>query len=145
MKKLLYSAALFFVLLLASCNKQNADELVGLPYVPDTQSDEAANGYNCNNGNTASAMLVNFTVENEDGRLNENEALKLSNQSLHAVSYEWDFGNGDKSTESVPTYKYKIHGQYRITLKATDARGNEQEMSHEVEVLCLFGGGPHDE
>ena len=39
-------------------------------------------------------------------------------------SYEWDFGDGNTSTDSTPRHKYKSKGTYTVTLKVTDDRGN---------------------
>lgn len=71
--------------------------------------------------------------------------LSVSNKSTNAVSYEWDFGNGDKSTEANPKYNYKIHGNYTVTLKATDQKGKASTSTKQITVLCIFGGGPHDQ
>ena len=40
----------------------------------------------------------------------------LENQSQLAQEYQWDFGNGDSSTEKSPVYKYDDFGTYDITL-----------------------------
>lgn len=53
---------------------------------------------------------VNFSSSNttdEDGNI---------------VSYLWDFGDGETSTEANPSHKYKIPGTYTVTLKVTDDR-----------------------
>lgn len=39
------------------------------------------------------------------------------------LNYEWDFGNGVKSTEENPLYKYPVPGIYTVSLKAT-SNGN---------------------
>ncbi len=87
---------------------------------------------------------VDFTVDNTDQTLLEKDELLITNNSVNAVSYHWDFGNGDTSSEANPNYKYDIHGYYTISLKITDAHGNSYESSKEILVLCLFGGGAHD-
>jgi len=53
---------------------------------------------------------VNFSSSNttdEDGNI---------------VSYLWDFGDGETSTEANPSHKYKIPSTYTVTLKVTDDR-----------------------
>lgn len=87
---------------------------------------------------------VDFTVDNKDNTLLERDALLLSNNSENAVSYHWDFGNGDTSSEAQPDYEYKIHGYYTVTLTITDIHGKTKKTSQEILVLCLFGGGVHD-
>ncbi|MBK9292246.1 MAG: choice-of-anchor J domain-containing protein [Bacteroidetes bacterium] len=42
--------------------------------------------------------------------------VELTNKSLNATSYLWDFGNGETSTEENPTVYYYQSGQYTITL-----------------------------
>jgi hypothetical protein len=42
----------------------------------------------------------------------------LKNKTLNALGYEWDFGDGNKSTEPEPVYKYENPGVYRIVLRA---------------------------
>lgn len=57
---------------------------------------------------------------------NEGEApLKVSfyDQSLHAVSYYWDFGNGITSTEQNPTNLYQEPGSYSVLLITQNAAG----------------------
>ena len=43
---------------------------------------------------------------------------------ISPYSYEWDFGDGNTSTDVVPTHAYKSEGSYTVTLKVTDDRGN---------------------
>jgi len=39
-------------------------------------------------------------------------------------SYEWDFGDGETSTSEFPSHAYKSAGNYTVSLKVTDDRGN---------------------
>lgn len=39
-------------------------------------------------------------------------------------SYEWDFGDGNRSTESNPMHVYKASGSYTVILTVTDDKGN---------------------
>ena len=43
---------------------------------------------------------------------------------IHPYSFEWDFGDGDKSTEDRPRHAYRSSGTYTVTLTVTDDRGN---------------------
>jgi len=43
---------------------------------------------------------------------------------ISPYSYEWDFGDGSTSTDVAPTHAYKSEGNYNVTLKVTDDRGN---------------------
>lgn len=60
--------------------------------------------------------LANFTY---DG--NEKIApakVEFKNNSEKAETYEWDFGDGQKSTEVSPNHEYKSSGNYTVILKA---------------------------
>ena len=39
-------------------------------------------------------------------------------------TYEWDFGDGDTSTEEIPAHAYSSAGDYSVSLTVTDDRGN---------------------
>ena len=39
-------------------------------------------------------------------------------------TYEWDFGDGDTSTEEIPAHAYGSAGEYTVSLTVTDDRGN---------------------
>lgn len=42
----------------------------------------------------------------------------FSNESVDAESYEWDFGDGQSSTEENPTHTYQLFGTFTATLTA---------------------------
>jgi len=46
--------------------------------------------------------------------------VQLTNNSIGATGYQWDFGNGDTSTAASPTGIYQTPGSYTITLIASD-------------------------
>ncbi len=41
----------------------------------------------------------------------------FENKSKEGETYEWDFGDGNKSTESAPSHRYKTSGNYDVVLK----------------------------
>ncbi|MES2763072.1 MAG: PKD domain-containing protein [Bacteroidota bacterium] len=47
----------------------------------------------------------------------------LTNLSANAVSYYWDFGDGNSSTEHSPSYTYQNAGEYQIYLVASNVYG----------------------
>ena len=55
-------------------------------------------------------LTVNFTGSN-------------SLDDFGVVSYAWEFGNGDTSTEADPTYTFTSPGDYIVSLTVTDAGG----------------------
>ena len=144
MKKTFILPALILLAIFTACNKQEVEK----DLVPDNQKFSSLTidyaTYSHDDDNTVNTGIANFSIDNEDNSVYEKDPLLLTNSSANAVSYKWDFGNGDTSTEAHPTYKYQIHGSYTVTLTITDAYGNTQQASDEVMVHCLFGGGDHD-
>jgi PKD repeat protein len=60
---------------------------------------------------------------------------RFTNQSIGALSYEWDFGdNLGTSTEVNPTYTYNTPGVYNVTLVALDAN-IAATVTHQVEIV----------
>jgi len=49
--------------------------------------------------------------------------IKFTNLSTEALSYLWDFGGGNTSTEQDPTFQFDGEGTYPVTLTATDGLG----------------------
>ena len=52
-----------------------------------------------------------------------NDPVYFTNQSVNAVSYVWDFGDGGTSTNTSPQYKYALTGEYQVMLIATSLEG----------------------
>nr|6AEM_A Chain A, PKD domain [Vibrio anguillarum]6AEM_B Chain B, PKD domain [Vibrio anguillarum] len=52
------------------------------------------------------------------------------------VSYAWDFGNGQMSSEMAPSWSYTRAGQYTVSLTVTDDKGatNTTTRTTQVEV-----------
>jgi len=55
-----------------------------------------------------------------------------------ALTFAWNFGNGERSTEANPTHTYSEPGRYTATLTVTDSRGEVRASSVEIAV----GGEP---
>lgn len=53
----------------------------------------------------------------------------FTNQTEGAVSYRWDFGDGESSTEESPVHTYPGKGKYVVTLYATNTEGKTSEGS----------------
>jgi len=52
-------------------------------------------------------------------------------------SYNWNFGNGNSSTQISPTVSYLSEGTYTVTLTATSNMGCQATFSNDVEILRL--------
>ncbi|NUQ24007.1 MAG: peptidylprolyl isomerase [Saprospiraceae bacterium] len=66
--------------------------------------------------------------------------VQFTNQSEKAETYEWDFGDGNKSTEASPTHRYLSSGNYTVKLKAMKdkkARIKEHRLLIEPPSKCL--------
>jgi len=58
----------------------------------------------------------------------------FSNQTTNAVSYKWDFGDGESSTEESPVHTYPGKGKYVPTLYATSTDGITTEGSTVINI-----------
>lgn len=50
-------------------------------------------------------------------------SVTFTNQSVGAVAFDWDFGNGIKSAQESPTVTYTQKGIYQVTLQAKNSLG----------------------
>ncbi|MCD4681220.1 MAG: PKD domain-containing protein [Bacteroidales bacterium] len=90
--RLLFSQILIIsVFLLSSCSKDSS------PTIP-----------------VESELPVSFTMDKTTVRIGE--TITFTNTSQNAASYEWDFGDGNSSTEENPTHSYSNTGIFAITL-----------------------------
>jgi len=58
---------------------------------------------------------------------------------IYPFSFEWDFGDGDTSTEERPRHAYRSSGTYTVTLIVTDARGNTDTEARTDYITVLPG------
>ncbi|EMS31737.1 CHU large protein [Mariniradius saccharolyticus AK6] len=73
------------------------------------------------------------------GEILVNDPVQFVDKTLgNVVSWEWDFGDGNTSTDQNPVHTYKKPGVYIITLKTFDALGCSSESSLVVEVLASY-------
>lgn len=64
---------------------------------------------------------------------NETKTVTLTNESLNAVSYAWDFGDGNTSTDESPgTHTYDDYGAYTIVLTVENTDGVEDSSEKAV-------------
>lgn len=58
----------------------------------------------------------------------------FNNSSTNAVSYEWDFGDGNTSMEESPTHVYATPDMYTVVLTATSAEGTTATLSRNIDI-----------
>lgn len=74
-----------------------------------------------------------FNIEQSEANFLE---YAFSNTSTNAASYEWDFGDGNMSTEESPTHVYATAGEYTITLTASSDVGLSTSFSKTINILA---------
>ncbi|MTI40106.1 PKD domain-containing protein [Fulvivirga lutimaris] len=120
MKKLLsntlYKAAmlLFGLVAIGFINGCIEEELPGAGSIPD-EIPPSAN--------------FSYASDPEDFRVTN-----FTNLSTEALSFVWDFGGGNTSTEKDPTFTFSGEGKYAVTLTATDGLGVSNAVTIEVSV-----------
>ena len=65
----------------------------------------------------------------------ELQQVYLTNSSNGAISYSWDFGNGDTSNIFEPLYTYNKPGVYNINLEVVNSNGCRHSMMRNIEVI----------
>jgi gliding motility-associated-like protein len=65
-----------------------------------------------------------------------NSPINFENLSEAAVSYEWDFGDGNTSEQVSPWHTYTEPNDYIVTLTAYNADGCENTISYPIYITC---------
>lgn len=61
--------------------------------------------------------------------------VSFSNESVSATDFTWDFGTGDSSTESNPTYTFDGEGTFTVTMTVSDKNGVSDVSTRDVVVI----------
>lgn len=69
---------------------------------------------------TQTLRVLGFPVANFTA-VPENLTVTFTNTSTNALSYLWDFGDGETSTETAPVHTYAVPGIYMVKLLATNS------------------------
>lgn len=64
----------------------------------------------------------------------EGSTVTFENESKDAVSYSWDFGDGNTSTEENPIHTYDADGAYTVVLTGTSASGESKDATKTVTI-----------
>ncbi|WP_439482877.1 gliding motility-associated C-terminal domain-containing protein [Cyclobacterium plantarum] len=74
-----------------------------------------------------------------EGEILVNDPVQFRDQTLGNVfTWEWDFGDGNKSNEQHPIHSYTKPGTYTISLTTFDVLGCVSETSRTVEVVASY-------
>lgn len=68
------------------------------------------------------------------GDVNDFRVIKFTNLSTESLSYLWEFGDGDTSTEEEPSFTFEDEGDYEVTLIATDGLNVSSSITRTVSV-----------
>ena len=74
-----------------------------------------------------------------DGVINQ-MTVTLTNNTTNANSYEWDFGDGETSTDANPSHIYQQDGVYEVTLTASNDCGSVM-VSEEFSIVTMPAAG----
>ena len=69
--------------------------------------------------------VANFTTNVSEGYAPL--SVQFNNKAENAVSFNWDFGNGDTSTEKNPVHTYSTAGIYTVNLTASNENGTDSK------------------
>jgi PKD repeat protein len=95
----------FYTIKLIAYNGLNSDSVIEVNYIHVLDKPNASFSFNI--------------VENCE----TNNLINFLNSSSGAISYIWDFGNGDTNSIINPSYSYSYSGDYPITLVAYNSSG----------------------
>ena len=88
----------------------------------------------------AGAVVVNLTeatVNADFTSVATGLSVAFTDASTDAVSYAWDFGDGNVSTDASPTHVYAADGPYTVCLTVTDANGCTSEYCEAIQVTDI--------
>ncbi|NJN32922.1 MAG: PKD domain-containing protein [Saprospiraceae bacterium] len=87
---------------------------------------------------SCSKPIANFVIR--DAGKTAPAKVVFNNESKKADRFEWDFGDGKKSSDSLPTHEYRRSGNYFITLRAFKGKKvseTKRQISVEAPLECL--------
>lgn len=125
-------------------NNPNIPNPIASPTRSQTYRVTVGNGLGCTYDTTVTVTVIPDIVVDfqEVGNLicDELPTFNFNNQSRNGLSYLWDFGNGQTSTEENPTQiSYPDSGVYRVRLRVAN-RPCEEVVEKEINVRYLVPG-----
>ncbi len=87
-----------------------------------------------------SKLVVEFTAETRT--IKEGSGIQFYadvSGGFTPYTYEWDFGDGDTSTEANPSHVYRSGGDFTVSLKVTDDKGTSETNTREDYITVNAG------
>lgn len=86
-------------------------------------------------------LNVSFAADKRSVRAGQEVQFTLRQVTggFEPYSFEWDFGDGDTSTDRSPAHTYRTTGGYTVSLKVTDDRGNTTTETRNEYITVLPG------
>ena len=73
--------------------------------------------------------VASFSATNRVGNAPLEVVFSNTSTPASGVTYSWNFGDGETSTEKEPTHVYEMPGEYQVSLTVTNAEGSDTETS----------------
>ncbi len=88
---------------------------------------------------TANPPVATFTVSPGNELSIPNYTFGFKDTSVDAVSWEWLFGDGSRSTQQNPNHTYANDGIYLVTLKVLNKEGCSSTVTQSVRIIGIPG------
>ncbi len=89
-----------------------------------------------------SSIEIEFTAD-KWRRVKENEKIQFTVKEISGgfppYTYEWEFGDGEISTEENPSHAYTEEGYYTVSLTVTDDEGNSDTLTRDEYIYIIRG------
>lgn len=92
------------------------------------------------NPSPVAAFDFETSSELEYGIPTDVQFVNESQQVATETAYTWDFGDGNSSSEQNPSHTYVTGGSYNVTLTVTNADGQKNETSQEINLTSPIVG-----
>ncbi|WP_113922726.1 PKD domain-containing protein [Cognataquiflexum aquatile] len=100
---------------------------------------EYRESYEVDNTNVVIDATIQSSGIDQNGSFLVGIPITFQNRSVgNIISYFWDFGDGNSSSEISPTHTYLKPGKYTIKLQAIDEYGCIQEIEKTIEITDYF-------
>jgi large repetitive protein len=100
---------------------------------------EFKESYQVENTNVVIDASIQSSGIDQNGSFLVGIPITFQNKSVgNIISYFWDFGDGNTSSEVSPTHTYQKPGKFTIKLQAIDEYGCIQEIEKEIELTDYF-------